>query len=99
MRHDITTENLEAAILDQQAAGMFHDKVYCFTRVYHEGAWRIGVAVANEDGYHPVPKKFTTEAEARDWAERLNKHIGVEDDHAVDIIASTMGGRRVAVLP
>ena len=63
------------------------------------GGWQLGVAVANEQGYNPIPgKTFTDQAEAKQWADGLNKHIGRDDDSVTAIICSSMGGRRVEVL-
>jgi hypothetical protein len=96
---DITNTNLEAALIDQSAAGAFPDKLYAFTAVIENGAWCLGVAVANEKGYNPIPgKKFKTQAEAKEWADGLNKHIGRDDHSVMAIICSTMGGRRVALV-
>ena len=92
---DITSLDLEAALLDQLVAGMAQGKVYCFVAVvgYPKG-WKLGVAFANEQGYIATTKDFKTEAEARDYAERMNQHIGRSDDECMRIVISTMGGQR-----
>lgn len=96
---DITNTHLEAAIIDQSVAGSFPDKVYAFTAVIGEGGWQLGVAIANESGYNPISgKTFKDQAEAKQWADGLNKHIGRDDDSVLAIICSTMGGRRVEVV-
>lgn len=96
---DITNTHLEAAIIDQTVAGVFSDKVYAFVPVYEDGAWRLGVAVANERGYNPIGgKTFDREADAREWADGLNTHIGRDEDIAARIVISTMGGRRVELV-
>jgi hypothetical protein len=96
---DITHTHLEAAILDQVVAGAFAGQAYAFVSVYHEGAWRLGVAVANEPGYCPITGKvFSGSAESERWADGLNVHIGLSKHQAVEIIGSTMGGRPVAVV-
>ena len=93
---DITNLFLEAAFIDQNAAGAFPGKRYAFVAVIGGGAWQLGVAVANEKGYNPIPgKTFDTQAEAKEWAAGLNQHIGLSDDDRIAIICSTMGGRRV----
>jgi hypothetical protein len=93
---NITQTHLEAALIDQSAAGAFHDKTYCFVSVGAEGGgWQLGVAVANEPGYHPIAKFFRTHDEAEEWATGLNRHIGRSVGEAFEIIGSTMGGRRV----
>jgi hypothetical protein len=94
---DITGTNLEAALLDQQVAGTFHDKDYAYVVVTAKGesGFALGIAVANEQGYNPIDgRTFEKEDEARDWANGLNAHIGLDLDTAWAIICSTMGGRR-----
>lgn len=57
----------------------------------------LGVAVANERGYFPVPlgwARYATRDAAAEHAEHLNRHLGLGDEAAWQIIASTMGGRR-----
>ena len=96
---DITSTHLEAALIDQSVAGSFHDKPYAFVAVINGNAWQLGVAVANESGYNPIAgKTFAHRAEAKNWADGLNKHIGLSDIEALDIISSTMRGPRVSVL-
>lgn len=95
---DITTTHLEAAIIDQKAAGAFAGKRYAFCSVVGEDGWQLGIAVANEDGYTPVLGKtfpWDQEDECRRWALSLNRHIGLSLSAEAAIIASTMGGRRV----
>lgn len=95
---DITTRFLEAAIIDQTVAGTFHGKSYAFVGVMNEG-YQLGVAVANESGYNPVAgKKFDSYGEAMQWASELNAHIGLTREAVLDIVGSTMGGARVAVV-
>jgi hypothetical protein len=90
---DITSKSLEAALLDQSVAGAFFDKTYAYNAVYNNG-WQLGVAVANERGYHPIAgKTFEDQAEAKEWADGLNAHIGLTKDAIARIIISTMGGR------
>lgn len=96
---DITSTHLEAAIIDQSAAGAFPDKLYAFTAVIADGGWQLGVAVANEQGYNPIPgKTFKDRGEAKQWADGLNQHIGRDDETVMAIICSSMGGRRVEVV-
>jgi hypothetical protein len=91
---DITSTHLEAAIIDQNVAGTFHDKVYAFIAIVENGDWQLGVAVANERGYHPISgKTFKDQAEAKEWADGLNRHIGRDAENVAWIIVSTMGGR------
>lgn len=94
---DITTTHLEAAFIDQNIAGALHGQTYAFVAVYMSGTeWQLGVAVANEHGYNPIAgKTFAHQAEAKQWADGLNEHIGLSEIEALDIITSTMGGSRV----
>ena len=91
---DITHGNLQAALLDQKIAGLFQGKTYAYTAVVAAGGWQLGIAVANEKGYHSISKTFTEEKEAREWADGLNEHIGLDRDTAIRIVISTMGGQR-----
>jgi hypothetical protein len=96
---DITQTHLEAALIDQSVAGAFPYKPYAFTAVIGGGGWQLGVAVANEAGYNPIPgKTFENQSEAKEWADGLNKHIGRDEDSVLSIVGSTMGGRRVEVV-
>lgn len=58
----------------------------------------LGVAIANERGYHPVSlgwARFDTMDAAQDCADEINAHLhGDNQLEALKIIASTMGGRR-----
>jgi len=94
MTDDITSKYLEAALLDQKVAGMMGRKDYAFVAQHGDGCWVLGVAVANEPGYYPLAgKTFPSEKSASVWADGLNRHIGVDDDTALRIVVSTMGGR------
>ena len=96
---DITSTHLEAAIIDQKVAGAFHDKVYAFVAVYENAAWRLGIAVANEQGYNPIGgKTFKDRSEADEWAKVSNQHIGRDEESVMSITMSTMGGRRVELV-
>jgi len=93
---DITNRILEAAIIDQKAAGAFAGLRYAFVAVIDpEGFWALGVAVQNEQGYSPIHgKRFDSHVEAKAWATGLNEHIGLSDDAAIQIVCSTMGKRK-----
>ena len=57
----------------------------------------IGIAVANERGYTPVPigwARFQRLDIAQSNADVLNKHLGLDAKREFEIVASTMGGRR-----
>jgi hypothetical protein len=89
---DITTTNLEAAIIDQKVAGEFRNKRYAFVAIIEDG-YSLGVAVENEQGYCPLKgKTFETYDEAKHWATGLNEHIGLTASQAMDIVGSTMFG-------
>lgn len=91
---DITNSNLEAAIIDQKVAGEFQGKRYAFAAVVAQGGWQLGVAVENEPGYAPIDgKSFAQQAEAKQWADGLNRHIGLSDEDAMNIIITTMRKR------
>lgn len=94
---DPTHSSLAAAILDQKVAGIFRDKHYAYAPTSDEqtGKFRPGIAVANEDGYHPVDYSdfiFDTFEQCSEFCRGMNHHINLPDDYAVAIIASTMGG-------
>jgi hypothetical protein len=88
---DFTSTNLQAAILDQVVAGQFQGKRYAYTVVTDKAGYILGVAVANERGYSPIPGiKFKTRDEAKVWVNGMNEHIGVSEDTALRIVGSTM---------
>ena len=93
---NITQRDLEAAFLDQTVAGMFGSTPYAYVVVGNDdGTYRLGVAVANEDGYNLISgKNFDSQSEAGEWAADLNRHIGLTDSEVASIIISTMGGMR-----
>lgn len=93
----ITSQHLEAAIIDQMVAGQFQDKVYAFTATLNDkDNFILGVVVANEHGYSPVVgKTFKTYEEAKRWANELNAHIGRSQDEVLEIVTSSMGGARI----
>lgn len=94
MPNDITTESLEAAIIDQKVAGAFAGKSYAYHAVVAKGGWQLGIAVANEKGYSPVEgKTFASQEEAKGWVEGLNAHIGLSEEDRVRIVISSMGGK------
>ena len=94
MINDPTTNDLAAALLDQKVAGEFTGKDYAFVPVVSDNGFGIGVAVANEAGYCPVTGfSFPDYKAAGTFCDGMNKHIGLPDDHAMQIVCSTMGGR------
>jgi hypothetical protein len=92
---DITSHNLDLALLDQKVAGTFRDKRYCYTAVVNDrkgGApWALGIAVKEEPGYHPIGgMEFDSRDAAQHVASGMNAHIGLDADAASIIVASTL---------
>jgi hypothetical protein len=94
---DITNTNLHAALIDQYVAGVMGKKRYAFTPVYvddNSGAWGIGIAVENEQGYHPLAGlDFARREDAERYADGLNEHIGLTEAQAINIVVTTMRRR------
>ncbi len=93
---NITQQNLEAAFIDQTAAGAFRGKAYAFIPVVAVDGpgFELGIAVANEPGYSPIKgKSFPDWDTASEWADGLNQHLGLTADQTWAIVCSTMGGR------
>lgn len=99
MLKPLTFEGRIEIDLDAKMAG----KVYAFTPVVREGYIGLGIAVANESGYLPVPQFFCY---ADRWdemsahADELNRALGLDDRSAARVVASTMAaqnarGRRI----
>ncbi len=75
----------------------FKGKLWAYVAVIQPNGIGLGVAVANEKGYCPVPLgryivPRLDQAEAE--AERLNEGRGMCEDEALLIVTSTMGGRK-----
>lgn len=61
------------------------------------GHFGIGIAVANERGYNPIPAGFACFEDyelAEAEADRLNGLLQLDTDTIWRIVASTMGGKR-----
>lgn len=70
-----------------------------FTPVVGEHGMALGVATANEPGYHPIsPSLFCVPdwQDASDEADRLNTLYGHDDEAAARIVASSMAAGKVA---
>lgn len=90
---DITSTNLELAILDQKVAGQFSGRLYAYQPVLADHGWKLGIAVQDERGYNPIDGlSYKTESEAKEVANGMNEHIGLNRDQALHIIISTMRG-------
>lgn len=53
----------------------------------------LGVVIEGEPGYYPVPESFfsrATYAEASDYAENLNKFIGLDEEKALLMVLGSM---------
>jgi hypothetical protein len=77
----------------------FAGKAWAFTPVMGQYGWQLGIAVANEAGYSPVPGFFChadTYDEMADHADELNRERGMEPPEAMRIIASSMAQGKVA---
>lgn len=91
----ITSEHLEAAIIDQTVAGQFAGQRYAFLTLGCNNGFELAVAVADQCGYNPIAgKTFDSQGEAKIWADGLNRHIGLTDEDALKIILSTMRTKR-----
>jgi len=76
-------------------------KVFAFVAVVGKNfPARLGLAVANERGYNPVPE-FWSHAddlhELQAHADELNEAMGINRELAANIVCSTMGGQSVVV--
>lgn len=75
-------------------------KAYAFTPVVREGCIGLGIAVANEPGYLPVPLLFCNAErydEMAEHAEQLNRdELGLDDNAAAKIVCSSMFAKKVA---
>jgi hypothetical protein len=77
-------------------------KVWAFVAVTgeHYGA-RLGIAIANENGYNPVPEFWAhadTHDEMQAHADELNEKEGKDKRLAAEIVCSTMGGRTIGIV-
>jgi F420-0:gamma-glutamyl ligase-like protein len=74
-------------------------KTYAFTPVVVEGCCiGLGVAVANEPGYYPVPIGWChadTWQEMEKHAKELNREMGLDARTACIIVATSMGAGKV----
>lgn len=73
-------------------------KTCALVAVWSETAWGLGIAVANEDGYYPVPLHWC-HSDDHDamyaHADQLNKELfGHDATAAAKIICTTMRGSR-----
>lgn len=77
-------------------------KVWAFVAVVGEHfPARLGIAMANEQGYNPIPEHWAhadslDEMEAH--AEELNEAEGLNSHFAAEIVCSSMGGRPIGIV-
>lgn len=79
---------------------MYKTKVAALVPVAHGNLWAVGVAVANERGFNPLPASWchaemSADAfdEIADYLETVNSELfNLDDDTAARIVASTMVG-------
>lgn len=85
-------------ILELEIAAKFAGKSWAYAAVLDKnyGA-ALGIAVANEAGYSPVPAFFCngTYAEMSKEADRLNAERGLGKEESVRIVCSSMAAGRV----
>jgi hypothetical protein len=88
---DPTTNSLDAAILDQKVAGMFHGQAYAYVAVLKKSMFGVGIAIDGEHGYYSVDGlEFKTYGEANDFCLGMNRHIGLTFTRQIEITVSSM---------
>lgn len=68
-------------------------RIWAYAPVIQPGGAGLGVAIANEPGYSPVPRGWfaaETYQVACDKADELNQMRGIDKHGALQIVASTM---------
>jgi hypothetical protein len=79
----------------------FAGKLWTYTPAIHNGRQGLGIAVANEAGYTPVPHNMTCEIvvgrydEATKLADELNAERGQTKRASLEIVASSMAAGKV----
>lgn len=97
MRIDPTNHDLTLALIDQMVAGKYQGRQIAYTAVTGEGGkCRLAIAEFGHSGYTPISGwECDSFLEAFDVADGMNLHIGLSEDRADTIIASSMrAGRR-----
>lgn len=77
-------------------AEAFKGKLWTYTPVCRKDC-KIGVAVANEKGFTPVPWRMTNDCgesynEQKDYCNKLNAERGQSEEESLNIVASSMRG-------
>lgn len=86
------------AILKQDIEESFRGKLWTYTPAIHQNGIGLGVAVANEPGYTPVPlSKYSADRwdDAQKKADELNAERGQDRGAITNIIASSMAQGKV----
>lgn len=77
-------------------AELFAGKCYAYVPVIAGSCIGLGIAVANEPGYSPIPTFWawaSTWAEMDAHADELNCELGLNDEAAMRIVASSMAAQ------
>lgn len=78
------------------------NKVWAFVAVVGEHSpARLGIAIANEQGYNPIPEYWAHGDDLHELqahADELNEAEGKDKRLAAEIICSTMGGRKIGIV-
>ena len=86
--------------LELEIEKKFAGKAYAFTPVMKGSFIGLGIAVANEPGYSPVPMTFChgdNHAEMEAHAEEANREfLGHSEDTAMTIVCSSYAAGRIA---
>lgn len=64
--------------------------------------WRLGIAIANEAGYHPVPEYWCHSDSLEEMsahADELNEELGLGGRRGAIIVASSMAAADVGAMP
>jgi hypothetical protein len=76
-------------------------RVVALVPVMEADRWKLGVAVANEPGYSPLPLSWCNIAmgpdaydRISDYADIMNRRLGLTGRQAMQIVASTMRPNR-----
>lgn len=83
----------ELAIAELGITEMMAGKAYAYVAVMSGDTYGLGLAVANERGYHPIPLHWAqadTFNSAHDLADEMNEKIGLNLEAAARIVCSTM---------
>ncbi len=86
------------AIAELGIGEMMAGKAYAYTPVMSGNTYGLGLAVANEPGYHPIPLYWAQADsfnEAADMADELNTNVlGLNDAAATRIVCSSMAAKK-----